>query len=83
MYIKVKSKDLYKLETAQETVREIAEILMKAAEVDDHGNSAYKSDRPLREIADILYFNNFIPSRHIIPKQQEQAPEKELQVMTR
>lgn len=81
MYIKIKSKDLYQLETAQETVKEIAGILMKAAEVDDHGNSSYKSDRPLKEIADVLYFNNFIPSRHIIPKQE--TPEKELQVMTR
>lgn len=83
MYIKIKSKDLYRLEKAEETVNEIIEILMKSAETDEHGNSAYKADKPLKDIADILYFNDFIAKRNIIPKQQEQAPEKELQVMTR
>ena len=81
MYVKIKVKKLHKLEKARKAVEDIAEILAAPAEVDQHGNSSYKSDRPLQEIIDTLYFAGFIPSRHIIPKQE--APEKELQVMTR
>ena len=80
MYVKIKVKKLHKLEKARKAVEDIAEILAAPAEVDQHGNSSYKSDRPLREIIDTLYFAGFIPSRHIIP---EQEPEKELQVICR
>lgn len=80
MYIKIKSKDLYQLEKAQDAISEIVKILQKSAEVDTHGNSSYKADKPLKEITDVLYFADFISNRHIIP---EQEPEKELQVICR
>lgn len=81
MYVKIKVKKLHKLEKARKTVEKISEIVTAPAETDKHGNSSYKSDRPLQEIIDTLYFAGFIPSCHIIPKQE--TPEKELQVMTR
>lgn len=81
MYVKIKVKKLHKLEKARKAVENIAEILTAPAEVDQHGNSSYKSDRPLREIIDTLYFAGFIPSRNFIPEKAQE--EKEIQVVCR
>jgi len=81
MYIKIKSKDLYQLEKAQKAVEKIAKILTAPAETDEHGNSSYKSDKPLREIIDTLYFADFLPSRNFIPEKAQE--EKEIQVVCR
>ncbi len=81
MYVKIKVKKLHKLEKARKAVEKISEIVTAPAETDKHGNSSYKSDRPLREIIDALYFAGFIPSRNFIPEKPQE--EKEIQVVCR
>ena len=79
MYVKIKLGKLKKMQKALKSVSKISDILMAPADYDEHGNSSYKADRPLKEIIDVLYFDGFIDTRNFIPK----APEKELQVITR
>lgn len=82
MHIKISKKQFFKYESAVDALKDIANVLNEPSEIDEHGNAAYKADKPLQEIREILLLGGYMeyPKRYPIPGFKDMEQDGEIKI---